>query len=139
MSKAIVELEKVRAEWIADRAKLEQGITDLDRTIAMLRARDGAAAEKSAPKKRIAPVPRTANSANGHADPVPPSGDVIQDVILDALKEAGAGGMLSGKLRGEAGVEPLRFKAAVNALIIAGKIKKQGEKAGTSYVLTGAA
>ena len=136
--KAIAELEKVRAEWIADKAKLEQGIADLDRTIAMLKARADADPQPSAPKKRKLRAAKPTNGGNGHAEPVSPDGDIIKDVILDALKEAGPAGMLSAKLRGEAGVEPTRFKTAINALIIAGKIKKQGEKAGTSYVLVGA-
>lgn len=130
MSKAIAELENVRAEWIADKAKLEEGIAGLDSVIAMLKARGEEAPKKSEPKTR---KPRDAAKANGSAN-----GRAAHDVegaqktLLAELEDCPAG-MTSRVLRDELGWPPIKFNAVVEAALAAGKITKFGERGGTSY------
>ena len=136
----IASLVELRAALEKDRDRIFGEIASIDRVIALIRARDGARGNDDAHRQRKDRTPRS----NGRRVSVPISerhlldnDELTEAMILDAIAEAGSGGLAPQKLRDDLNLDQQRFKALVGKLLAAKKIYRIGERGpGVRYALS---
>jgi hypothetical protein len=131
MNEMLDSLLSIRAELEREREKVEAGLADIDRVIALLRSRNPAIASEG--RNQESPHCRNIPDNESKSEP---AHDRYQEMAIDALMEAGANGLAPQKLRDDLGLEQQRFKVLVRTLLAESKIRRIGERGrGVRYVL----